>query len=1037
MRKLSWLTLTFILGMMVLFIGSASADLVIDQSYQLISKTRVGRTAYEYTYQVTIFNNGSDVQNVTASVTSSSTYTIITDGDISFGDVAGGSTVTSTDTFSFQQNRTYAFDPSALSWDIQYETAPSPLRITDVTPDAALPGNTVTIQASGKIDSLPMYVIFFGRDILSAPVAGKPDDVTFQVPDGANSGPLYVKQGDRESNSMWFSITEASLTTPSTENTIIDNDSKPIASNLLLVAFIKEFSSIEEAQRIAASHGGEVVGQIPSMQIYQIKVPGTTLDQLRNIKKLIESDISVDFVMIDFILNEKAADWSDDPDQPNQRASNKVEEGAKLYTERVSPSDSSKIHPVFTSIGIIEDGVDYQAADFDNYGEDGTARSNNIAIYASDIDGSTTDEEHGTTVTGMIAAELGDGNDERGTGNNAGLLQGLENSHGGFNIAVKTASAGLGSYWSRTLLATYNIIESGASVINWSLGINLKDAPTRDGGKIDCSSIACIAKELFDENTEDIKQFIEKKIEANYPRVVIVGASGNETSFASYMTPTNVETDSLIVVGAHDNTSNLTDFSNIGSKVDITASGVVTKSNGNVLKEIDGEIYIVNIGTSFAAPLVTATVAAMQSINPDLTASDVRGLLRKSALPLDPDVAIDATLTEVDGVATRKLSKADGEVRDDGKCFYATDKECEGKSAILNVEGAIQAAIDSLGSKTVPEGDPIDVTLPFGSGDVTKNIDVTVPEGLVFDKVDILFLVDVSGSYGDDIGQFKAKAVDLTNAFISAGRNVQIGVATFSDFPISPYGSNGSGDYAYHLNQPLTSSQDTAIASINGISLHYGMDSPESQLEALYQAATGAGRTVSGYPYANIPSSSVGWRTGALPIIFLATDARFHNSDSETSYPGEGWTQTVTELTDRKIQVYGLQSGGTITDVVNIVNETGGEHFTLSRNSSEIVDAVFAALTGASSKVDIKLVPNGDFADLIQSIKTDTGEDGSTVGYIDVAAGETKSFDVVFSRHFWKGDETADHVFAFRLLVEAEDVAIIEEIPVTVHVKFR
>ena len=350
--------------------------------------------------------------------------------------------------------------------------------------------------------------------------------------------------------------------------------------------------------------------------------------------------------------------------------------------------------------------------------------------------------------------------------------------------------------------------------------------------------------------------------------------------------------------------------------------------------------------------------------------------------------------------------------------------------ARLNVKEAIQAAINSLEGKTVPKGDLVEVELKFATGDVTKSVEVTVPSGDVFDKVDILFLVDVSGSYGDDITQFKNKAVGLVDAFHGAGKNVQTGVATFSDFPISPYGSASSGDYAYMLNQPLTADSAAAIAAINGISLHYGADGPESQLEALYQAATGAGRTVAGHPGADIAPSSVGWRSGSFPIIFLATDAGFHNSDFEIGYPGAERTQTLSELTSRGIRIYGLQSGGSISDVVSIVADTGGESFTLSRNSSEIVDAVIAALEGASSSVDIRLVPNGDFAELIQSI---TPEDG----YQDVRSGETRTFDVTFSRHLWKRDPTADHIFSLRLEVVAEGVAVIMEIPVTVHVKFR
>ncbi len=141
MRKLSWLTLTFIFVLMVLFVSTASADLVIDQSYQLINKKRVGRTVYEYTYQVNISNNGSDVQNVTASVTGSSPHTIIVDGDVNFGDITGGGTVTSTDTFSFRQDRRYPFDPSTLSWDAQSEVT-----ICHFPPDNPENPQTITIS---------------------------------------------------------------------------------------------------------------------------------------------------------------------------------------------------------------------------------------------------------------------------------------------------------------------------------------------------------------------------------------------------------------------------------------------------------------------------------------------------------------------------------------------------------------------------------------------------------------------------------------------------------------------------------------------------------------------------------------------------------------------------------------------------------------------------------------------------------------------------------------------------------------------------
>ncbi|MGP8323663.1 MAG: choice-of-anchor L domain-containing protein [Methanosarcinaceae archaeon] len=123
MRNIFRAAFVFTISLLILCVGTASAELVIDLNYQLVSSIRVGRTAYDYTYQVSIINNGSDVQNVTAAVSSGSLNTTIIDGDVNFGDIPAGSTVAGTDTFTIRQNRSYAFDPNSLTWDIQFELA--------------------------------------------------------------------------------------------------------------------------------------------------------------------------------------------------------------------------------------------------------------------------------------------------------------------------------------------------------------------------------------------------------------------------------------------------------------------------------------------------------------------------------------------------------------------------------------------------------------------------------------------------------------------------------------------------------------------------------------------------------------------------------------------------------------------------------------------------------------------------------------------------------------------------------------------------
>ena len=103
------------LGIFLLFPQLATANLIIDD-YTLVSKTRAGRTDYNYTFQAAVINNGSDLQNVTANLSSTDVHVFIVDEELSFGNVEAGETVSSNDTFTIRLNRRYSFDESALIW---------------------------------------------------------------------------------------------------------------------------------------------------------------------------------------------------------------------------------------------------------------------------------------------------------------------------------------------------------------------------------------------------------------------------------------------------------------------------------------------------------------------------------------------------------------------------------------------------------------------------------------------------------------------------------------------------------------------------------------------------------------------------------------------------------------------------------------------------------------------------------------------------------------------------------------------------------
>ncbi len=94
-------------------------------NYPLVSSQRVTRTEFNYTYQVTFQNTGDAVRNVVAHVTSNSSATIIVDGGIAAGDISTDASATSaTDTITFRQDRSVAFNPSNLNWRFDYTPAP-------------------------------------------------------------------------------------------------------------------------------------------------------------------------------------------------------------------------------------------------------------------------------------------------------------------------------------------------------------------------------------------------------------------------------------------------------------------------------------------------------------------------------------------------------------------------------------------------------------------------------------------------------------------------------------------------------------------------------------------------------------------------------------------------------------------------------------------------------------------------------------------------------------------------------------------------
>ncbi|MCS6799355.1 MAG: VWA domain-containing protein [Myxococcota bacterium] len=167
------------------------------------------------------------------------------------------------------------------------------------------------------------------------------------------------------------------------------------------------------------------------------------------------------------------------------------------------------------------------------------------------------------------------------------------------------------------------------------------------------------------------------------------------------------------------------------------------------------------------------------------------------------------------------------------------------------------------------------IEVPFDAGVVDLPLEVE----LGLERADVVILVDVTGSMGGEIGEIRQRLRDrIVPAVRGAIPDARFAVASFADFPIAPYGSDG--DLPFQLLLPLSADVARVQAAVNRLRLQAGGDGPESQVEALYQLATGEGFAPWVPPAPGCPAAGRGYaclRTDALPIVLLVTDAPFHN----------------------------------------------------------------------------------------------------------------------------------------------------------------
>lgn len=495
------------------------------------------------------------------------------------------------------------------------------------------------------------------------------------------SGPLVVKQGDRSSNAVWLTAHGSHVIAAKPNEVAKNMDGLTTYVDLVSLLIEEDHDGRQEAMRLAAKYGATVVGSIAPLNLYQLRLPAKNLVERDALVLRLGSETSVDAVVVEESAPEKTEEASaprpaaDKPDlDSDEWAANRFLDAVNYYRRRI-PASQAPLHPQPVRIGLIERDVDFDTADFAGYlGDCSVPRT---CVYARDAQ---KPDGHGTTVAGILAAAWDNGG-------NTGFLKGLDPASGGFEVIVeRNSDAGI----TANIAASVNLVEDGVRVLNWSWGIHRVGAKNVNGDDVDSLLRSGIAMSGYEELLEEFFLWLRKE----HPDVIVINSAGNGASFSGtdeYRLPSSFITDQLLVVGGHQrsDSANLPvddpayavkrNSSNIDTRVDITASACVHAST-----QAPDQTGAVHCGTSYATPMVAAIVAAMLSINSDLTPEQLRMLLRRSALTLGDNYDFEPMDAE-DLTAPILPSERDHRLN---------DKDV-GRSARLDMQKALDLAVQS------------------------------------------------------------------------------------------------------------------------------------------------------------------------------------------------------------------------------------------------------------------------------------------------------------------------------------------------------
>lgn len=287
-----------------------------------------------------------------------------------------------------------------------------------------------------------------------------------------------------------------------------------------------------------------------------------------------------------------------------------------------------------------------------------------------------------------------------------------------------------------------------------------------------------------------------------------------------------------------------------------------------------------------------------------------------------------------------------------------TFQQCEAENRTINLDPGPEIF--------VPEPPPPPVVTPgiitgetCEEGCVEQIIRVEIPtvdNPLVVNQLDVLFLMDVSSSMGDELNVVKQESTRIMEGLRDMVADTNFGMATFVDYPGfydssygGPYGD--TDDYSWQLDQDMTSDIGVVSRAITRVGLLNGKDGPEAYTRALYE------------------TQFLGWRPEARRIVILFGDAVPHDrtffSEDYGIDPGRDGRentdddlqlrQVIAELSAANISVIAVNTSDSEEAVVTqffryLAEETDGQYFRLG-TAEQIPESIQTLVGGQIASI--------------------------------------------------------------------------------------